>query len=100
LQKQGIAEFWNTVMDYREALQRSGEFAAKRRHQALAWMWELIDSGLRSRFRSHPRCAQDLPGAARGRRGGQHHPFGRSACGCSAIFIWAEEQNSDRQTEI
>ena len=42
----------------RSALERagaaSGEFDAKRRHQALAWMWQQIDSGLRQRFREHP----------------------------------------------
>jgi LAO/AO transport system kinase len=65
LQKQGIADFWKAVSDYREALTASGEFAAKRRHQALAWMWEMIDSGLRSRFRSHPRVREELPALAR-----------------------------------
>ncbi len=65
LRKEGIAEFWNTVMDYRKALTASGELDAKRRHQALAWMWELIDSGLRSRFRSHPQVKDELPALAR-----------------------------------
>lgn len=61
LQKQGIADFWKEVTNYRAALTRSGEFEAKRRHQALAWMWELIDAGLRSRFRGHPKVKHDLP---------------------------------------
>ena len=65
LQKQGIAEFWAMVMDYRRTLTDSGELAAKRRHQAMAWMWELIDSGLRSRFRTHPQVKQELPALAR-----------------------------------
>ena len=64
LQKEGIADFWAAVMDYRSTLTASGEFAAKRRHQALAWMWELIDAGLRSRFRSHPQVKQELPALA------------------------------------
>ncbi len=51
---QGIAEFWREVERYRDTMTRSGEFGAKRRRQALAWMWELIDSGLRLRFREHP----------------------------------------------
>ncbi len=65
LKKNGIAEFWQAVSDYRRALTASGEFDAKRRHQALAWMWELIDAGLRSRFRNHPQVKHDLPGLAR-----------------------------------
>ena len=65
LKKQGIADFWNAVMDYRRTLTDSGELAAKRRHQAMAWMWELIDSELRSRFRNHPQVKQELPALAR-----------------------------------
>jgi GTPase len=61
LQKRGVAEFWAEVLRYREAMTSSGEFAAKRRHQALAWMWELIDQGLRQRFRGHPGVQQALP---------------------------------------
>jgi LAO/AO transport system kinase len=64
LQKQGIAEFWAAVMEYRRVLGATGEFEAKRRHQALAWMWDLIDAGLRSRFRSHPRVKHELPALA------------------------------------
>ncbi|WP_211309617.1 methylmalonyl Co-A mutase-associated GTPase MeaB [Thauera aromatica] len=65
LKKEGIAEFWQAVSDYRRTLTASGEFDARRRHQALAWMWELIDAGLRSRFRTHPQVKHALPGFAR-----------------------------------
>jgi LAO/AO transport system kinase len=64
LHKQGVADFWAELRRYREATTTSGEFAAKRRHQALAWMWELIDQGLRRRFRGHPGVQQALPGLA------------------------------------
>ena len=62
LHKDGVVEFWQQVEAYRKAMQASGEFEAKRRHQALAWMWEMIDSGLRARFRSHPEVKRQLPG--------------------------------------
>ena len=74
LKKDGIAEFWNTVTDYRKALTASGELAAKRRHQALAWMWEMIDSELRSRFRSHSQVRQELPGLAQAVEAGEVTP--------------------------
>ena len=61
LHKEGIAAFWEQVEHYRDALTASGEFAARRQHQAAAWMWQLIDSGLRRHFRQHPRVRQDLP---------------------------------------
>lgn len=74
LKKQGIAEFWRTVCDYRETMNRSGEFTAKRRRQALAWMWELIDAGLRARFRSHPQVRAALPELAEAVERGQTTP--------------------------
>ncbi|WP_374239781.1 methylmalonyl Co-A mutase-associated GTPase MeaB [Zoogloea sp.] len=74
LQKQGIAEFWNTIENYRSTMQRSGEFEARRRHQARAWMWELIDQGLRARFASHARVQQDLPGLQAAVEAGQTTP--------------------------
>jgi LAO/AO transport system kinase len=61
LHKEGIAEFWQAVEAYRDALTPTGEFAAKRQHQALAWMWQLIDSGLRRHFRQHPLVREHLP---------------------------------------
>lgn len=74
LQKQGIADFWKEVTNYRAALTRSGEFDGKRRHQALAWMWDLIDAGLRSRFRAHPQVRDALPALARAVEGGATTP--------------------------
>ncbi|MCL2830192.1 MAG: methylmalonyl Co-A mutase-associated GTPase MeaB [Betaproteobacteria bacterium] len=59
--RQGIAEFWHEIEKYRELMEKSGEFAAKRQRQALDWMWNLIDSGLRHFFREHPAVRRDLP---------------------------------------
>jgi len=58
---EGIADFWQTVERYRAVMTAAGELDARRRHQALAWMWQLIDSGLRHRFRSHPGVQAGLP---------------------------------------
>jgi LAO/AO transport system kinase len=57
----GIAEFWDAVSAYRHALAESGQLAAKRRHQAQAWMWALIEAGLHRRFREHPAVQAALP---------------------------------------
>ena len=58
LHRDGIAAFWQEVVRCRDTLAASGELAAKRRRQALAWTWHLIDAGLRERFRGEPtRCA-------------------------------------------
>jgi len=55
LKAEGIAQFWEQVSKYRVVMERSGELRDKRRRQALAWMWNLIDSGLRANFRHHSR---------------------------------------------
>ena len=39
---------------------QGGELDAKRRHQARAWMEELLDSGLRRFFRYHPAVREQL----------------------------------------
>ena len=61
LHKEGIVEFWELIEKYQAALTPTGEFAAKRQHQSLSWMWQLIDSGLRQYFRQHPRVRENLP---------------------------------------
>lgn len=61
LQKQGMADFWEQVTKYRDALTPSGEFEQKRRRQSQDWMWQLIDSGLRQYFRHHPAVQAELP---------------------------------------
>ncbi len=62
---QGIEAFWNEVERHREAMSVCGEFAEKRRRQALDWMWALIDAALRAQFRHHPSVKGHLPGLAR-----------------------------------
>ena len=58
--KDGLEEFWQTLEKFRATLKASGEFAARRRHQALAWMWQMVDSGLREGFRRHPAVSETL----------------------------------------
>jgi len=74
LHKEGIAEFWAQVEQYQAALQPTGEFAAKRQHQALAWMWQLIESGLHRHFRQHPRVQEHLPAFTRSVEAGHTTP--------------------------
>jgi len=74
LKAEGIAGFWQTVQDYRATLTASGDLAARRRHQAQAWMWQLIDSGLRQHFREHPGVQRALPELSRAVEEGQTTP--------------------------
>jgi LAO/AO transport system kinase len=61
VKKDGIESFWDTIENFRATLSASGDFAARRQHQALAWMWQQIDFGLRSRFREHAGIKAALP---------------------------------------
>ncbi len=61
IKREGIEAFWQVIESYHAAMSASGEFEAKRRHQALAWMWDLIDFGLHERFRNHPGVRGLLP---------------------------------------
>ena len=70
----GISEVWATVEHYRQAMAAAGEFEGRRRRQATAWMWELIDSGLRHRFREHPGIKAGLPEVTRAVAAGETTP--------------------------
>jgi LAO/AO transport system kinase len=61
LRGQGVAAFWREVLRCRDVLAASGELERKRRRQALAWTWHLIDTGLRERFRADPGVRDALP---------------------------------------
>jgi LAO/AO transport system kinase len=61
LRGEGIDEVWAMVTEHRAALEESGELARKRRDQARAWLWSLLQDGLQDAFRSHPRVAERLP---------------------------------------
>ncbi len=47
---EGLDEIWKTIMDHQERMEASGELTARRKKQALAWMWDLIQEGLKARF--------------------------------------------------
>ncbi len=54
LKADGIAPLWAAVTALRDEREASGAWATRRREQALAWMWERIQAGLRQAFTAHP----------------------------------------------
>jgi LAO/AO transport system kinase len=58
--RRGISEIWETVLDHRRRLEKTGELAEKRRRQAVDWMWDLINEGLQDRLRSDARVRSRL----------------------------------------
>jgi LAO/AO transport system kinase len=61
----GIRQIWETVLNHRKKLIDAGELDLKRKKQALAWMWSLVEEGLRERFRKNPevkKCLRKISG--------------------------------------
>jgi len=59
--KEGIAEFWQTIEQFRATMTAAGDLEARRKRQASDWMWQQIDATLRHRLRSHPTVMAALP---------------------------------------
>jgi LAO/AO transport system kinase len=60
LKKEGMADFWAEIERFRTAMTQSGELEEKRRKQSLAWMWNMIESGLHRQFRNNPKVRVEL----------------------------------------
>ncbi|MDD0838124.1 methylmalonyl Co-A mutase-associated GTPase MeaB [Curvibacter sp. HBC61] len=58
---QGVDRFWDSVAEFRRLQTANGRLQARRQSQALAWMWERIDAGLKQAFRAHPQVQTLLP---------------------------------------
>ena len=61
LKATGVEAFWQTVSRFRELQTANGRLAARRQHQALSWMWERIDAGLKQAFKGSPAVRALLP---------------------------------------
>jgi LAO/AO transport system kinase len=71
LQGTGVDTFWNTVCEFQKLGHANGKLAARRQHQALAWMWERIDAGLKQSFRQNPAVRSLLPAMTHAVEAGQ-----------------------------
>lgn len=58
---QGVDGFWAAVSSFKDMQTTNGRLALRREKQALAWMWERIDFGLKDAFRKHPQVKAMLP---------------------------------------
>jgi LAO/AO transport system kinase len=60
LKATGLAEFWAAVERFVEKQKAGGRFEQRRHEQDEAWMWQLIEAGLKQRFRSHAAVREAL----------------------------------------
>jgi len=58
---QGVDAFWTVVGEFQTIQKQNGRFLERRQNQALSWMWERIDAGLKQNFRAQPRVQALLP---------------------------------------
>lgn len=58
---QGVDAFWTAVSEFKGLQVNNGRFGIRRQQQALSWMWERIDAGLKQTFRAQPRVQALLP---------------------------------------
>jgi LAO/AO transport system kinase len=61
LNGQGVDSFWAAVTQFTALQTANGKMAQRRQQQALAWMWERIDAGLKQAFRQNPQVRELLP---------------------------------------
>jgi LAO/AO transport system kinase len=61
LRAQGVNAFWAKVLEFKALQAVNGKFVSRRKKQALSWMWERIDAGLKQAFAEHPGVRSLLP---------------------------------------
>jgi len=85
-ERTGITEIWEIVLKHRDTMTASGELAERRRSQSLAWMWSLVEEGLRERFSHHPEIRRELPQLTFQVEHGQLSP---TAAACRLLSVFA-----------
>ncbi len=71
LQGQGLDSFWSAVMQFQSLQTANGLMAQRRQNQALAWMWERIDAGLKLAFKNNTAVREQLPALTAAVQAGQ-----------------------------
>ena len=61
LKGDGLGSFWQCVERFHSMRRASGEFDTRRRQQALAWMWDIVQARLHADFRHHAAVRAALP---------------------------------------
>lgn len=54
LERTGLQELWDVIVETRRALRASGELQRKRQAQQVQWMWDMVEDGLRRTLRGDP----------------------------------------------
>ena len=61
LHNKGVDTFWAAVTQFKTLQTTNGKLAERRKQQALSWMWERVEAGLKQAFRQDQAVASLLP---------------------------------------
>ncbi len=73
-ENRGLDALWAQIEAHRETLMGTGEFEARRRGQAVAWMHEMLEARLITALKSNAKVAKRLPALERAVRDGKLAP--------------------------
>jgi LAO/AO transport system kinase len=57
----GIPDLWTNIINHRDKLTATGDFATRRREQQVKWMWAMVEDRMRARIYSDPALKARLP---------------------------------------
>jgi LAO/AO transport system kinase len=58
----GLRELWAKVIEHREKMTATGEFASRRQAQAVAWMRDMLEARMMGALKANPAVAAELSG--------------------------------------
>lgn len=58
----GLQELWGKVVEHREKMSATGEFAARRQSQAVSWMRDMLEDRMMAALKANPQVAAELSG--------------------------------------
>lgn len=62
LSMEGLTDIWKLILEHNRCLSQSGALYTRRKHQALKWMWALLEERLRDHFFSCPGIRERIAG--------------------------------------
>jgi LAO/AO transport system kinase len=62
LDNRGLKEMWTKVVEHREKMTATGEFAARRQAQAVAWMRDMLEARMMAALKGNPKVSSELAG--------------------------------------
>jgi len=60
-ENQGLEELWGKIVEHREKMTASGEFAERRQRQAVTWMQDMLNDRVMASLKANTKVAQRLP---------------------------------------